>query len=185
MRRILFTLICLGCTVALGATVYKWVDDNGVTHYSDQPHENAQKVELKALQTYSAPKVPASPYPAPASPAKSAPYYQSCAISTPENDQAFMNATSVNAGVSVVPAVRPGDTAVVTLDGQRLPGVPASGGQFSISPIDRGTHSIQVVVQDAQGKSVCQSKSVTFHVQQTSLLSPSSPLAPPKSPLPH
>jgi Domain of unknown function (DUF4124) len=183
MRQILFTLMCLGCTVAPGATVYKWVDDNGVVHYSDQPHENAQKVELKASQTYSAPKLPNTPVPRP--PEKSAPYYQSCAISTPENDQVFPNATSVTAGVNVIPAVRPGDSAVVSLDGLRVPGVPASGGQFSISPIDRGTHTIQVVIQDAKGNPVCQSKSVTFHVQQPSLLNPASPLAPNRPALPH
>ena len=53
MRTLLFTLMSLACTVALAATVYKWVDEDGVVHYSDQPHENAQKVELKAPQTYS------------------------------------------------------------------------------------------------------------------------------------
>ena len=57
MRATLFTLMSVAsCAVALAGSVYKWVDENGVTHYSDQPHENAQKVELKAPQTYSAPK---------------------------------------------------------------------------------------------------------------------------------
>ena len=48
--------VASACTVATAATVYKWVDENGVTHFSDQPHENAQKVELKAPQTFTAPK---------------------------------------------------------------------------------------------------------------------------------
>ena len=52
MRTLLFTLISLACSLALAATVYKWVDENGVVHYSDQPHPNAQKVQLKAAQTY-------------------------------------------------------------------------------------------------------------------------------------
>ena len=33
----------LACTAAVAATVYKWVDENGVVHFSDQPHENAEK----------------------------------------------------------------------------------------------------------------------------------------------
>ena len=73
---------------------------------------------------------------------------------------------------------RPGDTAVVTLDGQRVPGVPANGGQFTISPVDRGTHSIQMVVQDSSGATVCTSPAVTFHVQQPSLQSPTRPIRP-------
>jgi len=180
MRTLLFTLMSVACTVAVSATVYKWVDENGVVHYSDQPHENAQKVELKAPQTYSAPKVPPSSR-APAGTRKEpkpAPVYQSCEISEPTNDQVYMNTSTVTAGVTVRPAIRPGDTAVVTLDGQRVPGVPPDGGQFTISPVDRGTHSIQMTVQDASGASVCQSAAVTFHVQQPSLQSPTRPVRP-------
>ena len=180
MRTVLFTLMSVACTVATAATVYKWVDDIGVVHYSDQPHENAQKVELKAPQTYSAPKTPA---PGPAQPnrnpvPKPGPAYQKCAISEPADDQMFMNTSTVTAGVTVTPEVRPGDTAVVTLDGQTVPGVPASGGQFTISPVDRGTHTIQMVVKDASGATVCSSATVTFHVNQPSLLNPQRPIRP-------
>jgi hypothetical protein len=161
------------CTIAASTTVYKWVDEDGVTHYSDQPHENAQKVELKAPQTYSAPKTnrPASSA-ANRPESKAGPAYRSCRMSEPTNEQMYMNTSTVTAGVTVEPPIRPGDTAIVTMDGQRVPGVPAEGGQFTISPVDRGTHSIQLVVQDVQGKSLCQSSSVTFHVQQPSLQSP-------------
>src|ERR1700760_263371 len=129
MRTLLFTLFWMS-TVASAATVYKWVDENGVTHFSDQPHENAQKVELKAPQTYSAPKTSGPAQPARSSqPRKSsAPAYQSCAITEPTNEQAYLNTDTVTAGVTALPAVRPGDTVIVTLDGQPVPGVPANGG---------------------------------------------------------
>ncbi|MGH8136860.1 MAG: DUF4124 domain-containing protein [Steroidobacteraceae bacterium] len=178
----MFTLMSIACTLAVAATatVYKWVDENGVVHYSDQPHENAQKVELKAPQTYSAPKM-ATPPPSTGPgkpPSRPAPVYRSCAISEPVNDQMFMNTSTVTAGVSLEPAARPGDQLVVTLDGQRVPGVPADGGQFTISPVDRGTHSLQAVVQDAQGQAICQSPSVTFHVHQPSILAPNPAVRP-------
>jgi uncharacterized protein DUF4124 len=179
MRALLFTLMWV-CTIATAATVYKWVDENGVTHYSDQPHENAEKVQVKAPQTYTAAKIPATPPPSygnvPQKPA--GPAYQSCTIAQPTDDEVFMNTETVTAGVATQPPVRPGDTAIVTLDGQRLPGVPSTGGQFTISPIDRGTHSIQVTVQDSNGATVCSSKAVTFHVHQPSLLSPTQPAKP-------
>jgi hypothetical protein len=180
MRTFLFTLMSVvACTVAVSATVYKWVDENGVVHFSDQPHENAEKLQLKAPQTYSAPKTPVAPVRPPGqSASKPAPAYQSCAISEPTNEQVFTNTSEVTAGVTVQPAVRPGDTAVVTLDGQRVPGVPPSGGQFSISPVDRGTHSIQMTVQDSTGATVCTSPAVTFHVIQPSLQSPARPIRP-------
>jgi hypothetical protein len=180
MRVLLFTLMSALGTVAVAATVYKWVDENGVTHFSDQPHENAQKVELKAPQTYSAPKSAPS---TPAQPArnpnpKPEPVYTSCVVTEPTDDQVYMNTSTVTAGVNVSPPVKPGDTAVVTLDGQRVPGVPASGGQFTISPVDRGTHSIQMTIQNSAGKTVCSSPSVTFHVNQPSVLNPQRPIRP-------
>jgi len=61
MRRHLFTLTSLVCSLALAATVYKWVDENGIVHYSDQPHPNAQKVGVQPAQTYKAGDVPAAP----------------------------------------------------------------------------------------------------------------------------
>jgi hypothetical protein len=176
MRTLVFTLMSAGFLVTASATtVFKWVDENGVVHYSDQPHENAQKVELKAPQTYSAPKMPDVPSSSPAV-APTGPAYKSCQITEPTNDQMFMNTFTVTAGVSLQPAARPGDQVIVMLDGQRVPGVPAEGGPFTISPVERGTHSLQATVQDAKGKPVCQSQSVTFHVHQPSALSPNAPV---------
>jgi len=185
MRVTLFTLMAALAATAAPAAVYKWVDADGVIHYSDQPHENAEKVQLKALQTYSPPKTPPTAAqlttgttPASKPAAATASPYQSCVVSQPENDQVFMNASSVTAAVSLMPGTRPGDRLTVTMDGQQVPGVPVTGGQFTISPVDRGTHSLQVVVQDSNGQVVCQSPAVTFHVHQPSLLNPVSPVKP-------
>ena len=47
----------------------------------------------------------------------------------------------------------PATCVVVTLDGQRVPGVSAGRWcEFTISPVDRGTHSLPAVVHDSQGK---------------------------------
>jgi hypothetical protein len=181
MRTLLFTLmslVSLACTVAVSATVYKWVDEAGVTHYSDQPHENSMKVELQAPQTYPAPRSPtrAATTSASASAAPAAPY-QSCALVEPTADETYMNASSVSAAVALHPAARPGDRIVLLLDGQRVPGLPTSGSQFTV-PVDRGSHSLQAVVQDSSGHVVCQSSTVSFNVHQPSILNPVNPVRP-------
>jgi hypothetical protein len=182
MRKILFTLmLSAACTVTAAATVYKWVDEDGVTHFSDQPHENAQKVELKAPQTFSAPKTsaPAQSSSRPATPRGPVEkVYQSCGMSEPSNDQVFMNTDTVSAGTSSTPAVRPGDTVLVTMDGAPVPGVPSSGGQFTVSPVDRGEHTIQMVIKDPTGITLCSSPGILFHVRQPSMQSPTNPLNP-------
>jgi hypothetical protein len=170
-------LVSLACSVAVSATVYKWVDENGVTHYSDQPHENSQKVELQAPQTYSAPRSTKRATTSASASAPPAAPYLSCALIQPAADETYMNASSVSAAVSLQPAARPGDQIFLLLDGQRVPGLPTSGSQFTI-PVDRGSHSLQAVVQDSSGHVVCQSSSVSFNVHQPSIQNPVNPARP-------
>jgi len=180
MRSMMFTLMSLACTVAMSATVYRWVDENGVTHYSDQPHENSQKVELQAPQTYSAPRPVTRAPEATRRPAQTppAPAYQRCELAQPANDETFMNPSSITASVQLVPTQRPGDQIFLLLDGHRVPNLPTSGSQFTLSPVDRGSHSLQAVVQDRNGQVICQSPSATFHVHQPSVQNPVSPVHP-------
>jgi Domain of unknown function (DUF4124) len=174
MRAIVFTLLSVLCTAAFAGSVYKWVDENGVTHYSDQPHENAQKVTLAQPQTYKAPKPPPE-QPSAAAPPKAPPPYSSCAIAQPANDDTFQNATSVSAAVATNPGVRPGDEVVLLLDGSRVASFPPNGGSTTINGIDRGSHSLQAIIRDGAGQVVCQSTNVTFTVLQPSVLNPANP----------
>jgi hypothetical protein len=182
MRTLLFTLLSvMSATLALAATVYKWVDDNGVVHYSDQPHENSEKIQVQAPQTYSAPRAGNRRSSSQSRESNAGgPVYRRCAISQPANDESFVNADSVGVGVSIEPGVRPGDQVVILLDGQRVNGLPPSGTQFTLSPVDRGSHTVQAVVQDANGQTLCASGSVTFHVHQPSVLNPLNPVNPAK-----
>src|SRR3979409_525558 len=136
MRRHLFTLISLVCSLALAATVYKWVDENGIVHYSDQPHPNAQKVGVQPAQTYKAdiPAAPGGPTAPPAAPAP--PPYLGCAIAQPTDAQTFTSVDSLSIIVRTDPALRPGDQIFLILDGQALNGGAATGSQFTLTPVD-------------------------------------------------
>jgi hypothetical protein len=50
-----------------------------------------------------------------------------------------------------------------------------SGGSVTINPIERGTHSLQAIVQDSNGKVICQSATVSFTILQPSVLNPANP----------
>jgi hypothetical protein len=171
-RVVLFTLMSLACAAAHSASVYRWVDENGVVHYSDQPHENAEKVQVQAPQTYKSQPAPRTAPTAP--PAPPASTYQ-CAIVQPAPDDTFSNAFSVATSVQVTPAPRDGDQAYLLLDGARVPNYPGTGGSYTISNIDRGQHTLQAVVLDGSGKMLCQSANVTFTVMQPSVLNPANP----------
>ena len=165
----------LACTVASAATVYKWVDENGVTHFSDQPHENAQKVELKAPQTFTAPKTRRRFTPTPPNGA-GAKVYQTCGMSEPTNDQVFLNTDTVSAGTSVSAgrsawryrARDDGRCAGSGSAGQWRPIYDFTGGSGRAHHSDGGEGSFR--------HDLCSSPSVTFHVRQPSLQSPTNPI---------
>ncbi|HXY76462.1 MAG TPA: DUF4124 domain-containing protein [Steroidobacteraceae bacterium] len=164
----------LVCSLALAGTVYRWVDENGVVHYSDTPHPDAEKVHVDSVQTYKAPAAPAAAAttPGPSAPASVPVAYQSCAIAAPVDDSTLMNPDSLTVVVHTEPALHSGDQVAIQMDGQPIPGLPTTGTTFTISPVDRGTHTVTAVVRSSQGTLVCQSSGVTFHVQQPSVLSP-------------
>lgn len=158
-------------------TLYRWVDSDGIVHYSDRPQPGAQIIHIQGAQTYSAPALPktdtskASERPLEPSP------YQSCAIVEPGQESTFANPENVPISVRVSPALRQGDQLEVTVDGAALQ--PTGGGlQYQLTAPDRGAHTVTAAVRDADGKAVCQAAAVTFSVQRTSLLSPQSPLRP-------
>jgi hypothetical protein len=167
----------LACSVALATTIYKWVDEDGIVHYSDQPHPNAQKVQLQSAQTYRSSEAgagqgggPPAP-PPPASPAA----YQGCAIAQPANDQTLANVDSLTILVRTDPALHAGDQVFLVLDGQALNRGAPTGSQFLLSPVDRGTHTLQAIVRNSDGGFMCQTPEVTFIVHQSSVLGPANP----------
>jgi Domain of unknown function (DUF4124) len=188
MRPIRFTLIRSVAVASLGllaataladnggtTTVYKWVDAQGIVHYSDQPHPNAQRLEIHGAQTFSAPSLPlASSSAGPQEPQSSGPAYDSCVIAQPKDQQMLMNVYRATAVVQTSPALRPGDDVHLFVDGKAMPG---SGSSFSF-PVYRGQHSVQAVIEDSSGQIVCETSTVTFFVHQPSVQNPHNPVHP-------
>ena len=54
------------------------------------------------------------------------------------------------------PRLQPGDQIFVRLDGSAAQHGKPTGGQFSLSPVDRGTHSLAAQVRDSDGTVLCQ-----------------------------
>jgi Domain of unknown function (DUF4124) len=159
------------CTAVVAGTVYKWVDQNGVTHYSDQPNPGAEKVTVDAPKASSTNTAAANaPRDVVLPTQTNGPTYSACEIASPTNDQVFMNVTSVSGSLRLQPQLYAGHRVSVALDGKRLEGV--SDTSFTISPIFRGTHTLNLTVENSNGGVVCNSPPVTFHVRQPSAQAP-------------
>lgn len=163
---------------AASAPTYRWVDADGV-HYSDQPHTGAEQITLSPTQTYSSAQA-APPAAAAAVAARaaqdaraSAPFhYDSCSVTQPAQDQVLIDVESASIAVHVQPAKRSTDRVVLSMDGQSIEPKSNEQTEFTISPIDRGTHTVTATVRSADGQSLCQSQALSFHVRQPSVRKP-------------
>jgi hypothetical protein len=170
---------CVGAVLAASdegdsTTLYRWVDAQGVTHFSDTPQPGAEKMQVAPAQTFSSTPVPGSQSTLPGAPAASG-IYQACEIAAPTAEQSFFSPDVVGVSVHLVPELRDGDHLSVSVDGHELPSPGDDVRVFQIANPDRGAHVALAVVRDATGHTLCTSGSVTFYVQRPSLLSPLSP----------
>ena len=180
MRALLFTLMLAASAGVSAAVVYKWVDANGVTHYSDTPVPGAVPTEIGTIQTFKATPVPSSSANAPEPAAAAGPPV--CLIDSPTDDQVFVAPDSVQGHVSVSQPLQPDQRIVLTVDGASHPEAVSGGGGFVLTSMDRGAHTLSAEVQDADGKVLCTTPPVTINVRQPSVYSP---LNPPGAPRPH
>lgn len=167
-------LIVAAVAGAQTTTTYRWVDAQGVVHYSDTPQPGAQVIQLPSAQTYRAPPPPAASKAATAANDPGSPY-QSCGIAEPAAEASFFAPETVPVTVSLAPGLRPGDQLAVTVDGAALNPAAPGGLQYQVPGPDRGAHTVSAIVRDPDGKPVCRSAPVTFYVQRPSALSPTSP----------
>ena len=178
-------LILLGLAVTLVAQaqeIYRWVDKNGVVHYSDQPDSpNAELINVIEPNAYEAQgSTPGAERGSRGSgePEDETASYASLSIVSPMPDQVFFGADAV---VSVVAdlqgTLQPDHSVVFFLNGNRNP---ADGLSADFSGLARGTYTLRASILDGDGRPVITSQQTTFHVRQPSVNSPQSPTAPPR-----
>jgi hypothetical protein len=180
-------LILAGLAVTLGAQsqeIYRWVDKDGVVHYSDQPDSpNAELINVIEPNAYEAqeqaPSADSDPGDAGGmddEPAVSP--YASFSIASPAPDQVFFGADAVvNVVADLQGTLRPDHTVVFFLNGNRKQ---ADGLSTDYSGLARGSYFLRASILDSAGQPVITSQQTTFHVRQPSVNSPQSPTAPPR-----
>jgi hypothetical protein len=179
---VLAAMMLAGAASAAGTTLYKWVDAQGVAHYSDSPQPGAETVHVAPVQTYKATPVPATPAASQGSSSSSGSSSGGpgakktgavdCSITSPQPDQSFFSPDSIAIGISINPP-QEGDHLQVTYDGTP---VEASGPNSVIQEPSRGSHTVSASVRGADGTVRCMAAPVTFNVQRPSALSPQSPV---------
>ena len=157
------------------AELYKWVDKDGETIYSDEPpHDNAQPLVPPPLTT-----TPAIKYKPKAKAAKQEEkkeeketLYSVFTITSPGNNETIRaNAGNFTVSLTITPKlnVKAGHSISILLNSQaRVEG--STGLTIGLKNIDRGMHSIQAIIKNKQKKIVKSTNAITVHVQRFSKL---------------
>jgi len=172
MRNIVFIILLLGTGAAFAQT-YRWVDEDGVVHYSDRPVEGAQEVTIDYVRPSATPSPPRT-YERRESEAEDAaaeegrPLYESLEIGSPaEEATVWNNQGQLTVSLALQPGLQPGHRVRVYLDGTPTD---ASSTTVLLQNVYRGTHTLQAEVLDSNGNMVMRSQPRRFFVQQTSVL---------------
>ena len=177
--RLPITLILLLATAHATAAIYKWTKPDGSVSYSDRPPvDNASPADLPPVQEITIVPRAAGGESAAAGDESGlqgansgTETYTQLAITSPE-DQGVVhdNAGNVTVSINLAPPLQPGDKLAILLDGQQVG--QGAGTSISLSNVERGTHTLQVAVQDTDGHTMIESPTVTFTLLRTSLLQP-------------
>lgn len=162
-------LLLAAATTASGEEAYRWVDEDGVVHFSDVPREGAERVILQrpnvtetrrrsATESESRPAEPAAPF-----------RYESIEVVSPAAEETLWNIEGVlTVSVAVTPALQPGHQVRVYFDGEER--TTTSSTSVQIDEVWRGVHNVQAEVIDDTGQLMIRSQPNRFYVQQNTII---------------
>jgi len=164
---ILFAVMALALPSAVSAKLYKCKNAQGEVVYTDKKCDG-QGEELK-LPPYSTYKPNIIPVPKSEPVAKDpAVSYKQLEITSPKNDDLiYSNTGVVNVKFKINGPLLSlkGHKFAVVLDGERLKSRGVTT-QIRLNSVERGTHTLQVVVVDRDDKTIKSSKTISFHTQR-------------------
>lgn len=168
--------LCLLAAVAQAqeskVRMWMWKDANGVVHYSDVPGPGAVPVDIAVSQGQAGASAPSGSRDEGSSAPAASAGYNSLQIVLPANETSYFDADSVvEVQIAADPFLRPGDSIHLYLDGQRV-GNSGEATSYSLSSIDRGTHTLTAVIFDSQGNEKIRSGPVVFYMKQTTIGAP-------------
>lgn len=171
MRTTLLLLALLAGPVLASQTVWKWVDENGVTHYADRPVPGAIKMEISSGTSSGASS--SGSFGSTTQPADTGPVYRNFEIWKPGDDETIPNTGGqVTVNVRVEPILQPGHSLYLYLDGRLIEGFPANTLSFDLKEVPRGMHQVRALINDGRGTRVQETEAVNFTVRQESVAQP-------------
>jgi hypothetical protein len=140
----------------VAATVYKWVDEEGVVHYADRQTKEAEPVRIPGLG--GAP-------PTSADEAEVA-YAQFEFVRPASEEQIDAPTGEVPVGILLKPALHPTHSIQLSIDGVPV-ATPIRATQLTLTGVAPGTHSLSAVILRGDGEVLLSAPAVSFSLPDT------------------
>lgn len=150
------------CHPASHTEVYKRYDERGTPVFSNTPSKDGKPVEILPPNIAK----PTTPRPLRADPPPSkAPEYNTLVIQNPVNGGVIANGlVPFTVKVHLNPALKKDHTLTLLIDGK--PYAQTTATQITVQRLTRGTHQLQTIITNNQGKALKQSSSHQIFVHQ-------------------
>lgn len=164
-----FVILAFFLIKGLQADIYVWTDENGNKVFGDEPQKSdqAKPLQLEATTILSFPKLEFETNNN--TQQNNVQAYSQLLITSPIDDATVRdNSGTVSVALSSEPALVEGHKIQIYLDGSAYQS-PQASTSFTLSNIDRGTHTLSASILSESGETLFQSKALSFHLHRGSL----------------
>jgi hypothetical protein len=167
-RRTIFALLgILAASAVLAEDAWKWVDDEGVVHYSDVPVEGAEQVHLSEYSKKTGARISDSTELTRREEPPEEFEYDTLAVTSPAAEQTLWNIEArLPVAIAISPNLLRGHRIRLYFDGTAQD---IGGTSVTLEEVYRGVHNLRAEVIDATGRVISVSDPVRFYVQQSAI----------------
>ena len=169
IKKILLTLCLLPTLNGANAAAYKSVDKDGNVSYSDSPGKSAEKLNLPPLPVINispSPEIGLSPKQKKTQEQQT---YSQLIFEQPKNDETIRsNAGNILVKLLIEPELQENHTILLKSNGKDV--AQSKLNTFTLQHLDRGTHTLQASIINADGKTLRSSETITLHLHRHSQL---------------
>jgi hypothetical protein len=163
MIRLFFPLLLFG-SVSVTAEIYKWVDAEGHTYFSDRPQSDTESMEVIAPR----PQIARENVTPAASPetALLGPYLAFDIVSPEANQTLKTDQGQLPISLILDPALQNGHRLALELDGGSITPNESAGTQLLLTGVPHGTHRALAQILDHQGQLIARTRTIHFHLRK-------------------
>ncbi|MFB4203846.1 hypothetical protein KBTX_01388 [wastewater metagenome] len=179
----LFAILVAAVAAPAAADVYRWVDDQGQVHFSDEPHDGAEPVDVGEPTVVDSLPAPQGTGPkddadrggddsdSGTGDGAAAQTQWRIAIAAPSDEATVRdNQGKLQLVLDVRPRLSEDQRILILVDGSPYRQGPFTVTDITLSGLDRGAHELQALLRDDSGRVLARSATVTVYLHQASRL---------------